>query len=422
MITRIKSSTAKLWTHLQRCFMWRLILVEPTSFELKHLGEAEIHDPTLRSYVVWRRSQLLCAILPLVSSIITYFYDHIRNPGNVINPNLNGWGNFVTNLSSIANIIILVAVVGAIGIPLGKFRVWSDWRLSSKIIRYGFIISFILPMIPAFVPLKFLAKDPPPPDSEIDFSVLDPAQFNSEVFSLIEPEVVETASQTLVWRRLQLEIGLSNFIKFLPALISFPASLSGAALRIKGLLPKSSLSSWILTVAGPFLSLVILTAAMLIIQFSGSFLLTFGVVFLSTGPWLNVFRRGLYVKAPDEETDKLIDCNQKISLVFKLAGWLLVICWAATISPKFDVRKFLKFVKLILEGWGRVLGSTVVFTDLLLRMTVTNWSVEKSLRTESLDDYYESIEKAIWKKIELEDDAEWGKPIDGECGLSVGEQ
>jgi hypothetical protein len=406
---------AKLWTHLQRCFMWRLILVEPTSHELKHLGEAEIHDPTLRSYVVWRRSQLLCAMLPLTSSMITYFYDHIRNLGDVINPNLNGWGNFVTNLPSIANIIILVAVVGAIGIPLGKFRVWPNWRLSSRIIRFGFIISFILPMIPAFVPLKFLVNYPLPPDSEIDFSFLDSAQFNSEVTTLTESEKVEMARQALVWR-----IGLSNFIKFLPALISFPASLFGAALRIKGLLPKSSLSSWILTVAGPFLSLVILTAAILLIQFSGSFLLTIGVVFLSTGPWLNVFRRGLYVKAPDEETDKLIDCNQKISLVFKLAGWILVICWAVTLSPKFDAWKFLKSVKLVLEAWGRILGSTVVFTDLLLRMTVTNWSAEKSLRTKDLDDYYESIEKAIWKKIELEDNAEWGKPIDGELGMSIG--
>ena len=42
------------------------------------------------------------------------------------------------------------------------------------------------------------------------------------------------------------------------------------------------------------------------------------------------------------------------------------------------------------------------------------------MRTESLDDYYESIEKAIWKKIELEDNAEWGKPIDGELGMSIG--
>jgi hypothetical protein len=347
--------------------------------------------------------------------MITYFYDHIRNPGNVINPDLTGSGNFVTNLPSIANIIILVAVVGAIGIPLGKCRVWSDWRLSSKIIRFGFIISFILPMIPALVPLKFLVNYPLPLDSEIDFSVLDPAQFNREDTTLTESEEVEMARQALAWR-----IGLSNFIKFLPALISFPASLFGAALRIKGLLPKSSLSSWILTVAGPFLSLVILTAAILIIQFSGSFLLTLGVVFLSSGPWLNVFRRGLYVKAPDEETDKLIDCNQKISLVFKLAGWLLIICWAITISPKFDAWKLLKSVKLVLEAWGRILGSTVVFTDVLLRMTVTNWSVEKSLRTKDLDDYYESIEQAIWKKIALEDDAEWGKPIDGECGMSIG--
>ena len=49
---------AKLQTHLQRCFMWRLKLVEPTSHELKLLGEADIHDPTLRSYIVWRRLQI----------------------------------------------------------------------------------------------------------------------------------------------------------------------------------------------------------------------------------------------------------------------------------------------------------------------------------------------------------------------------
>jgi hypothetical protein len=59
---------AKLWTHLLRCFMWRLDLVEPTSHKLKLLGEAKIQDPTLRSYVVWRQLQMLCSILQLSSS------------------------------------------------------------------------------------------------------------------------------------------------------------------------------------------------------------------------------------------------------------------------------------------------------------------------------------------------------------------
>lgn len=352
---------------------------------------------------------MLCSVPPLVSSIMTYFYDHIQNPGNVINPKLNGVGNFVTNLSSIANIIILIAVIGAIGIPFGKFRVWSDWRLSSKIIRYGFIVSFVLPIIPAFVPLKYFAVAPPPQGSGM--SVLDFAQLGISTTSLAESE------EGLEWKLLQLEIYLSNFIKFLPALFSFPASLFGASLRIKGLLPKSSLSSWILTVAGPFLSLVILAAAMLIMQFYGDILLTLGVIFLSTGPWLNVFRRKLYVTAPDDHTDKQIDFTQLVSLIFKLLGWAFIIMWAIINYLKDDVLELFKFFKLILEAWGRVLGSTVVFTDMLLRMTVTNWSVEKSLRTESIDDFYESIERGIWKRIELEGDAVWGRKIDGECGI-----
>ncbi|KAL3787455.1 hypothetical protein ACHAW5_008993 [Stephanodiscus triporus] len=136
---------AKLWTHLQRCFMWRLNLIEPTEHESSLLDEAEIRDSTestitttsaqdlsmststsnadatLRSYIVWRRSQMLCSLLPLLSSIITYIYDHVKNPGQVINPELNGWGNFVINLPYLVNIIIFVAVVGAIGIPVGNF-------------------------------------------------------------------------------------------------------------------------------------------------------------------------------------------------------------------------------------------------------------------------------------------------------------
>jgi hypothetical protein len=273
---------------------------------------------------------MLCSILPLISSIITFFID--LNGEDIINPELNGWGNFLINLSSIANIVIFVAVVLATGIPYGKCRVWSNWRLSSRILRYGFVISFILPMIPAFVPLKYYAKYPPPPGSDIDFSDLEIGELNSTLLMELAQANTDLSMEsgegaianprdTLQWFLLQWEIGLSNFIKFLPALLSFPASLFGASLRIKGLLPYTSLSSWMLTVAGPFLSLVILAAAMLIIQFYGNGVLTWGVLFLAVGPWLNVFRRGLYVKAPDEETNKQIDYNQKISLVFKVLGW-----------------------------------------------------------------------------------------------------
>jgi hypothetical protein len=415
----------RLLTHLQRCFMWRLNLIKPVLHERKILDDAEILNDTVRSYVVWRRSQLLCSIVPLISSIITFFVD--LSGEEVLNSELNGLGNFLINLSYVANIVIFVAVVLATGIPYGKLRVWSNWRLSSKILRYGFVISFVLPMIPAFVPLKYYAKDPPPQsDFNVLFSDLVIGNINSTLLMelveentiqfMLSPETeAEKHQESLEWFFLQWEIGLSNFIKFLPALLSFPAALFAASLRIKGLLPKSSLSSWMLTVAGPFLSLVILAAAMLMIQFYGNPVLTWGVLFLAVGPWLNVFRRGLYVQAPDEDTDRQIDCNQKFSLVFKGVGWILVIIWAIFDYMKGDIQEILKVVKLILEAWGRVLGSTVLFADVLLRMTITNEREHLALRDEGLDEYYRSIEKEIWKKIEIEPGVEWADPQVGEA-------
>jgi hypothetical protein len=101
----------------------------------------------------------------------------------------------------------------------------------------------ILPIIPAFIPLKFHSREPPLSDLDIDLSVLDPAQFSSIVTLLMDSEEDEV-DKVAKGKSLQLKIGLFNFIKFLPALISFPASLFCASLRIKGLLPKSSLSNF----------------------------------------------------------------------------------------------------------------------------------------------------------------------------------
>ncbi len=54
---------------------------------------------------------------------VVVFVNAMFHNANVLNPKLNGWGNFVINLPYIANIIILIAIVGALGIPYGKFCV-----------------------------------------------------------------------------------------------------------------------------------------------------------------------------------------------------------------------------------------------------------------------------------------------------------
>ncbi|KAL3808092.1 hypothetical protein ACHAXA_010804 [Cyclostephanos tholiformis] len=396
--------------NLQRCFGWRLNLVQPTPRESDLLDTAEIKDSTLRSYVVWRRSQMICAILPLLLSMLLSAIKITPDP------NLNSFGNLVNNLPFIGNLFILISLIGAIGFP-GKCRVWTNWRLSKRIIRFGFIVSFILPIIPAFIPLQLLTNM----NARGNESVLMDLAMKESLLETIQKCMVGTScsyetNEMFNYVVFKLEWACRNFVKYLPALNSFPASLSRGSLSIKGLLPKSSLSSWMLAVAAPFQSLIILASAMLIIQSYSSATLLIGVFLLATGPLLHVFRRGLYVKAPDEQVNKAIDCNQCVCLWFRLLGVALIVTTALMQKDLMSMINVdgISVIRIVLETWGRTLGSAVVFSDILLRMTVTNWSVEKSLRTVDIDAFYQSIERSIWKKIELEDGAEWGTSIPGE--------
>jgi hypothetical protein len=56
-------------------------------------------------------------------------------------------------------------------------------------------------------------------------------------------------------------------------------------------------------------------------------------------------------------------------------------------------------VKVIFAIFGRQLVTTVLFSDVLLKMTVTNWRQDKSRRAEdkgqSIDTFFQNIESEI---------------------------
>lgn len=292
----VKTRSQMFWAHLRRCFGWRLNRTQPTVYEADLLDGAGIEDRTLRSYFAWRRSQLLCSLPVLLSAAITGISRVSADKGS-------DRSNFVYNLPNISDFVLFIAVCGAVGLPRGVFHVWAKWRLSSIIIRIGFVISSILPIIPAIIPLKYL-------NSGYDLSSLaelaalaeakrdnlsrgpfatDDFGVGAEELSKLSrlSEVADSAPALLS--------GFSTFIAVLPVLISFPAALVGGSLRIRGLLPHSTLSAWILTVAGPFLSIVKLTASILVIQFGGDATLMIGIFFQCFAPWIYVFWRKLYV-------------------------------------------------------------------------------------------------------------------------------
>ena len=96
-----------------------------------------------------------------------------------------------------------------------------------------------------------------------------------------------------------------------------------------------------------------------------------GVFFRCTAPWLYVVRRELYVKEASEERGKKVNFNQMIILITNLTGLGLIIYWMFT-QDFLKSEEATNYAKFILEVWGRVFATTVVFTDMLLRMTLSN--------------------------------------------------
>ena len=282
------------------------------------------------------------AFTGLSEILVATGYDSSSSSLNDSSP-LNDKGTFIHSLPNIASFILLVAVFAAIGLPTEKFRVWPKWKLSSTILQIGFIISFILPLIPAIIPLKYLTKS----SGDAFIAADDLANDQLSVSELQEAYTSDVKSQIL-GAAIENNPGIQNFVAALPVLLSFPTSLIAGSLRIRGLLPDSSLSSWILTTSAPFLSIVVLAAAIIIIQVVGDLTLMFGVFFQCITPWMYVFRRGLYVKAPSEGGEKKIDRNQQIILIMKLLSLALYISWAFT-NDHLKSGNALSYTKFILE-------------------------------------------------------------------------
>eukprot|EP01083_Nonionella_stella_P112976 332867_1 len=125
---------------------------------------------------------------------------------------------------------------------------------------------------------------------------------------------------------------------------------------------------------------------------AGDVFLIAGTVLLCFIPWLFVFRRELYVSVSTEVKEKKIDKNHKIMLALSVVSYILLAIWAVTenslgvkplgtVEENVDGRSlwtYNSFFTLVFEGIGRLLITTTVFSDALIRMTVTFWRHENS--------------------------------------------
>jgi hypothetical protein len=375
-------------THFLRVFNWRLADLEPMPFETKALLQRNVTNTILQSFLVWRRSMLYIAIPVLFLNSLAALASDVEEV--IMSEMLNDLGDLLYFLPSTASTILFIAATAAL-------CYWAaSWRRSTRILRIGWVISFILPFVPAMVPINAL--------------LISCEDRNSNSTSVTESTANTTSTTSACDETTQavyeLEVSIYEYqmattyaFQLFPIVAMFPWGMSRAALKIRGLLPQSMLSSWILVIMAPFQSVVFLLGLILLIQLGGNVWLFLGTVCFASAPWMFVGRRHFFLCTPTEESENQVDRTMvwigrlvKLGIIFYFVGALL--------TPE-------NALHLLFEGIGRGLVSAVVFGDVLFRMTITNWRLEQDRRAynsngDAIDEVFGEIECSISKEISKE--------------------
>ena len=359
-------------THIHRTFTCQISLIQPTKKEGKALDEKNVKLEALRSYYVWRRSSLLFAMPLLFAGMIFGVLDltrHLRR--DETKAVLNGFGKlliFIQNMDS--TVLFIGAMAGFVG--------WNQFTQSIRVVRISFLLSVVMPLIPALFPLEMTLNM----DTKEAISI-----------DAVRDDIVG----------LKLLISLSYMLTLLPVIISFPSGALRAALRIRWLLPESMLSGWILVFSAPFYSILMCITLIIVLQVAGNFVLFFGTLFVVTAPWIYVIRGSFFVHLWTEEKKKQVLLAQRISDVLTLIGFILIIFFAFTgdVSgigfvgdpSSIDTVYLLTYVqacRILIETLGRLFVTTIMFCDVILRMNLENW---KDFETSKLKDEDEINER-----------------------------
>jgi len=283
-------------------------------------------------------------------------------------PGFTGFGKLIFILPALGPWVMFAFTIAAAFF-------WNNWRRSSWLLKIGWGVSFILPLIPAIFPLEHI--------------------YTSEVLDYYN----STDDLKAQLQGVKIIVAIAYTFQILPIIISFPGGSMRAALRIRAVFPDSSLSSWILVISAPFYSVLILMALVVVLQLAGNVLLILGTILLTINPWTYVVFRRLLVAVSTPTTERRLDLLQRCTGISNLIGFLLIILYV--ISSE-EIRQYIEvagIVRLAVVSWSRTIVTTVLFCDIYLRMTVTQWKRDGERRQEGNGDRIDSLFGAIGMDI-----------------------
>lgn len=349
---------AGLWTHLRRAVDWNVAQVTVAPRERQALEIAGIFD-RLQGLFVWRRSSLLVALPVLLLSAILSF----SSAADTNTTNLSGLGVLVNWLPSVALLFV----------PLGCAVVlmrWTELRRSSRLLLTCWMISIVVPMVVALVPLDLI----------IDQDLLAQARANDMTG--------EVGAQLQAGR---IALAISYATALLPVVLSVPGGMLKGASRVKSLFPSSALPGWFLVAIAPFYSMFTIVVFVLVDQLAGNALLVIGVGLLAFSPWLFVIYRKVYARPLS-----LAEAKGELARASRLGGFvtwgavffIVVYLFTGTVdnrdvlgsgSPD-SVFAYLDVARTVVEVLARGIVAAVVFSTIFLSMIFSEWQAATGMR------------------------------------------
>ncbi len=379
---------AQIWRstrfHLRRAFSWNLQATRVEANEVRYLNSIGISEPTLQRYLTWRRSVLLVLCLPV---LVLALLDTLDNFGDE-DIQYNGWGTVWITLETLAAYAMPVSALAALW-------TWGRLERSARVIRWGWFIAFLVPLLLLIVPFVWLVRL-----DQIDAAEKQIAQHFTSVF-----------------------VGLTFFsilVVVLPAMIlSVSFGMQRGCLRLKTLLPESSLPGLFLAASGIVLPVFVLPIFVLLFQIAGSPLLLGGMVLLTVAPMLYLLKARTMMRPA--MTDDGLRYLRRLQLAAKTTFWLglgLLIAYAMVKTipvPNllldrgdrgFQEMTLLGFSEatslfrpwnwtilrwFVIEPFGRSLLTMVVVSDLLLRLNAYLWIAQRRVTASAGAEAYDQL-------------------------------
>jgi hypothetical protein len=382
---------------LRRAFAANPNTVPASATESAALAEIGVHQPRLQTYLVWRQSLLIFVVVAtLASAGLASYRDYaeleggfdvdaaveewLEKIGTVALPvsgmeddededeedgdegeavaagsaedNTTPLGEFINNVEEYALYALPVAALLAV-------LFWKRPRLSARILVAGFVISFVTPFLIGFFPWSWWGVPDVP---------LSPQAKPREYFQDKAEGLLETVQY----------LGM-----LLPIVISLIPGVQKACIRVKLLLPQSTLSGWFLVMAAPFYSLFLLAVFVALNQFDTHPLFFAGMLTFLAVPFLYVFQANLFTRPAIGGDEQRIRNVQRVVGVITAGAGALLVTYLATnevmgirllgTDPKKSLLLPLDIVEFVIEIVSKGMFVSVLGADLMMRINFSAW-------------------------------------------------